>query len=94
VFNLEMVTASSLSSSMNLTRPGGGYSHEASHKRGVVVVLVHVRAVELKVEVKLEDPILELSSVSMVKARPGNLVATGLGFVRGIHRSITYLEGV
>ena len=63
---------------------GGGATHVAGYKRSVVNG-VYVLAVELKVEVELEDPFLKLSSVSMVKVRPSNLVAASLGFVRGVY---------
>jgi hypothetical protein len=67
--------------------------HEAGYKCSVVIV-IYVSAVKLKVEVKLEDLFLKLSLISIVKVRPSNLVAASLSFVRGVHRSITYLKGV
>jgi hypothetical protein len=75
---------------------GGSSSHKAGHERGVVVV-VHVVAVELEVEIELEDLFLELVSISVVKVRSGNLAAVALnllGFLRGVHRSVTHLKGV
>ena len=71
----------------------GGATHVAGHERSVFNS-VQVLAVEFEVEVELEDPFLELGSVSMVKVRSSNLIAASLGFVRGIHQGITHLEGV
>ena len=62
----------------------GGATHIASHKCSVINY-VYVFAVELKVEVELEDLFLKLSSVSIVKVRSSNLIITSLSLVRGVY---------
>ena len=61
----------------------GCSSHKAYYK-GSVIVILYVIAAKFKVEIKLEDLILKLVLISIVKVRSSNLTAR-LSFLSGVY---------